>query len=448
MTITLRAAPPCPSWSVRLGQLSHACCAGLLLTLGVLLVWRPLPGWLDFWAHAAVGRWTWQTGRVPDHTLFLWTADVPWVYHHWLAQVIFYGLTNVGSPSDLPYVVLGFTALLGLLPFVLVWLVWCRYGRLSAWIAVPLVLALKGLVIRLQTRPELFTGLCLSLLLTFLLAWSRVPGASRPEQLSGRDRLGLAAILGLFVLWANLHGAVVLGLLVLAVTAGCDLVQDRCNLRSRVLACLALLAPVAVCVNPYGLAYWRALRAVGSYTLEQLVEWQPIWTKPFLPADMVIGVVVLPLLALGAWLLNPNRRWAQLGWLLLLALLFVRARRNVWPFLLTCLLVLAGNAQVLDPETLWRKASWFARRRVGQDAQPLPALIRWSGRLCAAGLGPGGMPVAPGRVPPVAAPPADPPGTGGGSLHPGTQTGGESVQRLHQLQLPAVASGGPAGPIH
>jgi hypothetical protein len=353
----------------------YTCLAGLLLLLGVLNVWRPLAGWLDFWAHAAVGRWIWQTGSVPHQTLFLWTTDEPWIYHHWGSQLIFYGLTRLGDPDHLPHVVLAFTTLLVLLPFVLVWLVSSRCGGLSSVLAVPVVLALNGLSLRFQTRPELFTELALCLLLTFLIRWSGRPSAFRAAGITRWDRLAFAGTLVLFVAWANLHGGVVIGLLVVAITAGCDLIQDRFDSRSRVLVLLALLAPMAVCVNPYGFAYWRGLQPIGSYPFAHILEWLPIWRYPPLPTEMQILAAVLVLLAAGAWLVNPQRRWAHLGWMLLTGALFVQARRNIWPFSLTCLMVSAANAQALN--------LWAIRRRKGggNDADPLLVVMRWSFRL-------------------------------------------------------------------
>jgi hypothetical protein len=372
MTTCLGASNGGGAAPARWHALYHACLAGLLLALGALLVWRPLYGALDFWALAGVGRWTWQTGHVPHRTLFLWTADEPWVYHHWLAALVFYGLTNVGGPRHLPAVVLAFTAVLVLLPFGLVWLVWRRHGRLTSWMVVPFALALKGLAPRFEARPELFTELSLCLLLWFLVTWA---GPGRGDRGGGRDRLRLVAVLFLFTVWANLHGGVVIGLLVLALTAGCDLAQQRLAPRARVLGLLALLAFGAVCVNPYGVSYWQALRPVGSYTFSHILEWLPVWRGPPLPLEWAAAAVVLGALALGAWIMNPNRRWAYLAWLLLLGGLFVLARRNVWPFFLTCLMVLAANAQGLDAQSLWQKLSRFSRRHSREQPQAMPALL-------------------------------------------------------------------------
>ncbi len=109
-------------------MLYHAFLMSLLLMFGTLALWHPLPSRFDFWAHAAVGRWIWETGHVPDHTLFLWTASEPWIYHSWLSQLIFFGLTNVGAPEQLPYVVLTSTIALGFFPFFLYWLVCALVG--------------------------------------------------------------------------------------------------------------------------------------------------------------------------------------------------------------------------------------------------------------------------------------------------------------------------------
>lgn len=343
------APRPRRPWTAYLALAYYVALAGFLLALGVILVWRPLSGWLDFWAHAAVGRWVWENGRVPDHTLFLWTASEPWVYHSWLGQLVFYTLISIG-----PRAVLGFTVLTALTPFAVAWGVLTRRGRPSSVFAVPTVLALGGIAVRLQTRPELFTGVCLSLLAAYLILRPRPADASVPNR-GWRDALGAAAVFLFFVVWANLHGAVVLGVLLLGAAAACDLLQDRFDRASRRLALLAVLAPVAVCVNPYGPAYWGALRPVASSTFDQILEWQPPWAPPPIPSDMAVAVGVVTAAAVIAWALNPHRRWAQLAWLLMLGAMFASARRIVWPLTIVGLLVLAANAAALDPEALARR---------------------------------------------------------------------------------------------
>jgi hypothetical protein len=341
----------------------------LLLVWCTLQVWHPLAGYQDFWAHAAVGRWTWQHGGVPRHTLFLWTADEPWVAHSWLAQVAFYALTCLGGEGALPYVVLGFTAVMVAVPFALAWDLWGRCGRLSAWVVLAFFLALDLSHSRFHPRPELFTMVFLAVLLRLLVAWS-----GRPRQtLTRADWLLAAALVPLFAAWANLHGAVVVGLILVGVTAAGDLVQDRFGRRARVLALVVPLALLATAVNPYGLGYWRAFRPVGGQTFARIQEWQPLWRLSPLPRDAVAEAAALLGLALLAWLTNPSRRWAHLGWLLAAAGLFATAVRNTWVLALVSLMVTAANAGRLDPAALWQR---FGR---GAAAAP-PPLLRWAVR--------------------------------------------------------------------
>jgi hypothetical protein len=352
--------------------------ATAVLAFGVLLVWRPVLGRYDVWAHAAVGRWMCEHGRAPDRSLFLWTADEPWVYHSWLSQVIFYGLARAGGPEARAAVFLAFVAVVGLAPFALAWGVWWTRARPTCWTALPFVVALDGTAGRLEARPELFTAAFLTALLVFF--------ALRPGTRPAGDRPGPrrwvvpAVVLALFALWANFHGAVVIGVQVLAVTAVCDFLQNRRDVRWKLPAALALLAPAAVCLNPYGPAYWLALVPVGSDRFAEIIEWFPVWRGPPVPEPVLLAAVGVPALALAAWALNPERRWAQLGWLVMFAAMFALARRNVWPLTLAGLVVLAVNARSLDPEALWARAARLVRRRSG-GVPPPPVVLRWTLRV-------------------------------------------------------------------
>jgi hypothetical protein len=360
--------------------------AGLLLAFAGLRTWRPLNGFEDFWAHAAVGRWVWQNGQFPRETLFLWTASEPWVYHSWLSQVLFFGLTNIGGPTTFPLVVVVFTLLAALAPFAVAAWLWRRTGRGSSWMVLPFALAIEGLYIRFQARPELFTELFLSLLLAYLVCWSTTPRVEARPLLCRRDKVGMAAVLLMFIAWTNFHAGVVLGLLVLWVTAVCELVQDKFSPRSAVLALLALVAPLTVCVNPYGLAYVRAYQPVVGTGFAHIVEWiSPLKPPPFNPPELALALEFVVPLALLAWLLNPRRRWAQAGWLLLLGAMFLRERRHVWPLLIVSVTVLAANAAVLDPETLWRKLARLGTSAESHPSEHLPILVRWLGRLALVG---------------------------------------------------------------
>ncbi|HVS36588.1 MAG TPA: hypothetical protein VMS17_13570 [Gemmataceae bacterium] len=349
----------------------------LLLCLSSVLVWRPLHGYLDYWMHAAVGRWICEHGEIPRRTLFLWTANEPWVYHEWLSQLVFYGLARLAGEQGLPYVVLGFTMAMVALSFLPAWAMWARRGRISAWVIVPFFLYLDASFPRFQPRPELFTIVFLGVLLRAMCAWSARP----PGKVDMADLIAAAAFLPLFALWANFHGGVMAGLIFLGTTAACDLVQDRFSRRARILALLTPLAVLAVTANPYGFQYWLAFQPVGSQLFAHIQEWQPLWRLSEWPMEIVIEDVLLTALALLAWIVNPARRWAQLAWLIAAVGMFASAVRNSWLLALVSLTTLAANGGALDPLRLWDALSRRINRRTDGPAPPVPAYLRWLVRL-------------------------------------------------------------------
>lgn len=312
--------------------------ARLYLPLIVLLLavctWRPLQGGEDFWAHIATGRWIWQNQSVPHETLWLWsTPPQPWIAHSWLSELFLYGLMRAGGTHLVLLVTIIFVAL----PFVWFWKVWAQRGRVSALTPVFFAFAIWCTCVRFQPRPELFSYFFLCLLLVFLMEW---PRSATPPKMFG--------IVALFALWANCHGAVALGILILLLTAACELVQQKFARPAWKLVWLLIGCVLAINLNPYGIAYWKALKPVGGAMFKMIDEWKPPLTAPALPFMAVAFIFFIALVALSGWIKNPERRWSHLLWLVLGFALFVTARRNLWPCVLISLAVSAGNAHGLS----------------------------------------------------------------------------------------------------
>ena len=344
----------------------------LLFVLCAVAVWRPLFGSEDFWAHAAVGRWIYENRTVPHQTLFLWSAAEPWTAHPWLAQLLFYGLTVIGPSHAFSTVLLGFTAVVVALPFLLAWHVAARRGSVSSWMLVPFSL---GIIVNFpwyHARPDLFTTLFIAILLVFLIRWSESP-EPRPA------RAGAVLFL-LFVAWVNLHPGVVIGLVLLAITVVCDFLQDGRSRRSRMLALLALLAPVAVCVNPYFLDYWTFQR-VARFRFVLYADWFPLWQVRPLPVSAIAIQGLLVILAGAAWIRNPLRRLSHLAWLLSMLGLHAVSLRAGWSLTVVILLVLAANMNGLVPDQVWQRIC--RRRRAGETIRDpvIPITLRWMVRI-------------------------------------------------------------------
>jgi len=327
----------------------------LLLILCVSFAWRPLGGGYDFFAHAAVGRWIWNHGQVPTHGLFLWSAPgFPWVAHSWLCQLFFYGLIQLGGA----YAVIVFTVACVCLAWFLIWRMWAQRGDVT--FVTPLIfgLAIWCSAPRFVPRQELLTALLLICVLAYLLAWNDARIGSETESWRSPPVLESSSfgIVAIFALWVNLHALVLLGLIFLVATAVCDAIQDRFDRRSRLLLVIAFLCVMATLLNPFGIGYWKAADVLKSGSQASFVdEWKPFWVEPRMHWKFAVGELVLALGGLFAWLRNPNRRWSQLLWLLLMSAAFVKSRRFLWLSAITFVIVMAANARSFDSLDWWTR---------------------------------------------------------------------------------------------
>ncbi len=354
----------------------------VLVLLCSIFAWQPLKGDDDFWAHAAIGRWIAQHGQVPDQTLFLWGpgTPIPWVYHSWLSQLTFYGVMINGGPV---WVEILTCAIAGII-LIWMWQVWARRGRITSLMPLLFAIALWCSSPRLHPRPELFSGLFLCPLLTFLLTWTE---ARRNGDFQPGLKWKIPALLAMFALWANFHGGVATGLVFIALTVLGEAIQDVLERRSFKptlwLAALVPLCAAAVCINPYGPKYWTALGSVGSVMFSYIDEWKALWKAPFMPPEAILIAGVLAFVALAAWIQGPRHRVAHLLWLLFAIVAFAMARRNLWQMAQVSLFVMAANAAALDTEHFWRVWRKGAGQKTGSDEHgaippPMRAIVRYS----------------------------------------------------------------------
>jgi hypothetical protein len=271
-----------------------------------------------FW-HLRAGQEIWRTQHVSlvDHYSYT-VAGTYWPDHEWLWQAFSYALYRVGG---MPFLVFGSASLVLVATGIL-------YRLCVGPASVRLVLFLLSLPLATRAwvlRPQLITTLALALLL-----WLLVHERHRWLPL-------------LFLVWANAHGGVALGVAVLASLTGVAILRarrgDACD-RRRALA-LALVAPlcvVATLLTPLGLDLWRTIGISIALAREnQILEWQPTW--PDGPFGMIFWALALGFLAL---LFRQRHRLRTMSWadLVLVAaslvtlLLAARAIRNTCVFLL------------------------------------------------------------------------------------------------------------------
>lgn len=263
----------------------------------------------DTWWHLAYGRHMAEAGGFAQTDPFSFTAaGQPFPNHQWLSERVFYAVHSIGG---LPLL----TALCASLltsGWLLVW-------RLTRGTLADRLLVTAGAVaastLVWSIRPQVFTVALLPLVVTLL----------------ARDRVRWVP--AVVLLWSNLHGGVLLGLLAIGVWAAVAAVCDRRALPPR-LGCLAASA-AATCVTPMGLQYWPEIaRSLQRSQVNRLQEWQaPAW-PPQHPFFWMAAVALVVLVATRWRRLDSAASRGLAGTALLLLLPAIRTQRNVAPFMM------------------------------------------------------------------------------------------------------------------
>jgi hypothetical protein len=315
-----------------------------------------MPAQNDTFWHLRAGQDIWQTQTIPRVDRYSHTfAGAPWPDHEWLSQAFMYGVYRV---AGMPGLEIGAAALV-MGAAVLTWRL--MVGTLAVRGALmTLGLALSSCVWVL--RPHVLTLFLLAALLTVL----------------ARGRLRW--IPPLFLLWANAHGGVVLGGLVLAAAWAAAVLRwwrvrdpvDRA--RARALTLVTALAGLACAAAPLGFGiYHFVIESTARSIQVKIVEWFPV--KP----DGVFGVlfwvstiafVVLLALRLRRFARLPAPPWPD--WAIAAAALAmfplaVRSLRNTAPFIL---LATPAASRLLGED--FRPPAWLARLFKRKQRPPSP----------------------------------------------------------------------------
>ncbi len=275
----------------------------------------------DGWLALLAGRWIVQHGLPSHDSLTVMAHGRRWVDQQWLAQLGLYGLVRAGGVklALLVHALLATGALTGAA------LIARRHGataRSVTWVAIPVLLTYYPVAAVMRTQS-------FALPLFAATLWLLLDDARRPSP-------RVFVTLPLIVLWANLHGSVLLGAGLVALAGLVTLARER-RPSARGLA-LTFLPWACLFASPYAThlpAYYREVLVGGDFS-HLITEWAPT----------TLQVVTVPLFILvlgGFWLLGRNGRAApifdQLAFLAMAVIAFQAIRNIAW-FALVALAVL------------------------------------------------------------------------------------------------------------
>jgi hypothetical protein len=246
----------------------------------------------DLWHRLALGEFLERTGHFPVGDTFSYLADYQYIPdHEWGSAVIFYKVWRLtGGGAGFGTAMVGLK--LALMAATLALVVWAGLRRnrpsvpLAAFYAVVLFAMLPSFLSTLRCMA--FTHLLFAL----WLYWYQC-------ERTGRRIPGWAYALTM-LLWANLHGGFVIGLLWLALVAGIEAARGGPWLiwAGRLVAC-----GLVTLVNPFGWNLWVVTLRALAVPRAGFAEWAAVpWLnwQSFFGYKVLLVVTVLALAYLAA----------------------------------------------------------------------------------------------------------------------------------------------------
>ncbi|MGA2112377.1 MAG: hypothetical protein ABSG98_09570 [Anaerolineales bacterium] len=245
----------------------------------------------DTWWHLRAGQWIVQHGAILREDVFSYTrAGAAWHYPGWLAEVLLFGLFELGSFGALNL----YTAALVTLAFFFVFLSLRGDHFLVAFV---LILAAVASGVYWSARPQL-----LSFALTGAFLWILLEYHD-----NSLNRLWILP--PLTALWVNLHGGFAVGFILLGLfflAEAWEVIttpRERRAVRSRKLAWLAgitVACVIAVGLNPFG--YEMLFYPFKTVSMKVLQDFIQEWQSPnfhLKEAQPFLWLIFLTLAALG-----------------------------------------------------------------------------------------------------------------------------------------------------
>lgn len=280
----------------------------------------------DWGWHYRYGEYFFQHGSLLRSDIFSWTLPgYQWINHSWGYDLIIYIIFKLG----------GFTGamLVGAWIGFLVYYLSTKFFNLRLWEKTLLAIffiSLSGLFMMQSLRSQVFILVFYPILILLLMSLKKYP----------KNIFWLPLI---FFLWANLHGTFTIGLLILALFFGANLVIGYQIERKNIIlygGTFALII-IATLFTPYGYqTYFEAIKHLSSPWLKNVFEWIPFFS--FAKIDSQVFFIAYLLIFLYFFISRKKLSDIPYGLVILvLTYLTIKSNRYMGPLLGVSLPILA-----------------------------------------------------------------------------------------------------------
>lgn len=313
-----------------------------------------------FWA-IKTGEWISNNG-IPKTDPFSWTVfGAPWVAHEWLFDLLIYKFY-----AAFGYYGIALFVLIGL--FLLLYFLWKLYisedkniVQTVILIFIVIFMVKPGIV----ARPQIF-GYLFFVYFFYVLYHKK-------------DLLWSLPFIA--VIWANMHGSVVLGIAMVLLqlvydTVSKSITNKTFTLDAKLLV-VSILVPLFSLFNPYGAKLWAASYLLITNELNmQIVEWQPPdLGNPFWLFVYITIIFITVIISLNRKSITDNYSFYLLSFYLMGTFYKAITGLRYLPYLAICwgLFVLK-----LLPDELFSEKKWLDKKIVGVLALMMTIFIALS----------------------------------------------------------------------
>jgi len=263
----------------------------------------------DVYYHLKTGEYIWETKTIPIHDIFSYAAEgAHWVNSEWLAALIFFLIYHLFNS------IWSVMILAAIFCFLTYWLVLKNALLRGAnfYLTLILIFVVAFLTLGLWVpRPQVFSYFLMALLLFLLEKWRR-----------DKKNAVLYSLPFIFLIWANLHSSVILGLVIFAFYLIASLIKPAAyseqseKIFSRPLF-FVFVASLALCfVNPNtyrSLTYFLTISP--SIQFLGVMDWKSILSYLYVPQNIVFLTLMVIVAGFIFWrsIVSKKFTWRDLG---------------------------------------------------------------------------------------------------------------------------------------
>jgi len=252
--------------------------------------------------HLKTGEYIVQHLTVPHYDIFSYaTSGARWIAHYWLADAIFYLINLISGFKGL----IVFAGLMAVFTyFIVLKTAWDKIGKSIIPLFVLFILAYFSAELWV-VRPQIFSYFLAALLIFILERWRK----------SNNKKL-LYFLPLIFVLWANLHAGVILGIAILgAYAVGLIIKKIKNRLSITLPLIIFLLSCAATLLNPNGykvLTYnfdiSSTVKDMGVMEWQSLLDYTATWQSKVFIALMLVSLIIV------LWHAFRKKKFFEIDW--------------------------------------------------------------------------------------------------------------------------------------